>query len=1103
MNTKSYIVAALLSLSSPIIGMDILAQTSTQTQTGTITGVVLDESGEPLIGASIIVKGAKLAGCATDIDGKFTLKANPNATIEVSYVGYNTQTIVLNGRKNIEIQLKPQTSILDEVVVVGYTTQKKESLTGAISQIKGDEVYKNRGITNTTTALQGEIAGLTVTRGSSRPGSEGAKMQIRGAYSINGDSSPLILIDGQAASLDELNQMDGSDIANISVLKDASAAIYGARSAGGVILVTTKRGQVGKPQVNYTGSYTRSIDGKELPITNNSEWLKMWFDGQYNDTKASNPGVTDHDALMSRFNWWIFNTFGGAPVEKNPSTGAYELIPGADSYIGESLYNALVAGQTLTLQRGQYIDRWEPNNYLLDFLYGNADTWKHNVSISGGDDKFNYRASLNYSSAQSQLKVAEDGEKKYGARLNADYNPSDFFKIETGMSYERRDITVPSQGIGRGWQDPWFWAITNENGDAYDTFSNERNPYGWFSQGGQTKTKWNTVRANGKLTFDFSQWVKGLSIAGSGAYKRVEREESSANTEVRFYDWVGNNTTKGGVLNSPAKLSEYHRYWNSFTLGAFAYYNREFGEHDVNAMIGMTGEQEDYKNIGTSRNKGEMYPGSGLVDLNVWQGGDNNGSDGGQSSWSFLSYVADIRYAYADKYLFSFLGRRDGSSKLTPANRWKNFYSLSAGWVFTNEAFMRPLGIENILNFGKLRYDYGKTGSVNGIGNYESYSTIKAGSVYLGSTPVTSMWVDGMRSDQRTWESLISHNVGIDLGFFNNRLRASFDWFQKTNEGMFIDVVYPSVLGASAPKTNNGKLRTSGWELEVNWRDRIGEVNYNVGFNLFDAKTKILHLTNNEAVPSPGVNTNRLIGKPLNAIYVFQTDGVFQTQEEVDAYYEMYYWNADHSGPKSGNVLPAPSETGTNRLRPGARRRVDVDGDGVITDHDLYYAGDTAPRLSFGIKGGFEWKGIDFSVFFQGVGRQTILRGGSLYAPFVVNYCLQNNTFLGKTWTEENHSNEYTILSRDQNFNRFNYANSDVSVNNNRYIRLKNLVVGYTIPRKWTSKAHIEKFRVYFSGDDLWEWSKVNDGYDPEYGEASNNIFPFCRNLTFGVELTF
>lgn len=1103
MKINAILVSSALCLAAPVFAPQAQAQSS-QTQSGTVSGTVTDENGEPVIGATVKVKGNVSLATVTDIDGNFTLKTNGAKQIEITYVGYKPAVVNVSGKSKIEVQLVPTAESLDEIVVVGYGTQKKESLTGAITQIKGDQVYKDRGLTNTAVSLQGEIAGLTVTRTSTRPGSEDAKFQIRGANTINGDSSPLILIDGQAASMDELNQMDGSVIENISVLKDASAAIYGARSAGGVILVTTKRGKAGKARVSYSGSYSHTIDGIKLPITNNNEWLDMFYEAQYRDAEANNPGITDPAEIHNRINWWIFNSFGGTPVSKNPTTGVWETS--GETVVGEGLFNKLKEGNPFFLKRGNFIDSWQPGNYLLDFLYGNADTWKHNVSVSGGDDKFNYFAALNYSDAQSQLKVAEDGEKKYGARVNMDYNPTDFFKIETGMSYEKRDITTPSQGIGRGWQDMWFWAITNENGDAYDTFSNNRNPYGWFTQAGETKTNFTTFRANGKITFDFSKWVKGLSVYGSAAYKSVRRDEKKENLEVKFYDWVGTQTS--ATQNSPAKLEQENKEWTSYTLGLFAHYDRLFAEkHHVDVMFGITGENEDYKRVKLGRLKGELYPGSGLSDLNVFQGGDNNVADGGSNSWSFLSYVGDFRYAFNDTYLLSFLWRHDGSSKLTPENRWKDFFSISGGWIFTNENFFRNLNIDQWMNFGKIRYNFGKTGSVSGINNYESFSTIKTGNVYLGGSNLTSMWIDGMRSSDRTWETLHQHDIGIDFGFFNNRLRASFDWFDKTNKGMFIGVVYPEILGATAPMSNSGKLNTRGWEFEANWRDRIGELQYNFGLQFSDAWTKIKDITGNRNVPKNGHNNsntkNLLVGHPLDAIYVYQTDGVFQTQEEVDAYYEMYYWNADHSGPKSGNVLPAPSETGTNRLRPGARKRVDIDGDGVITANDIYYAGDAAPRLSFGVKGGLNWKGIDFSFFFQGIGKQTVLRTGNMYAPFVVNYCLQNNTFLGKTWTPGSGNNDYTVMSRDNNFNKFNYENSDVSLQNNRYVRLKNLVVGYTFPQSLTSKVGVEKFRVYFSGDDLWEWTKIKDGYDPEYGEGSNNIFPLCRMLNFGVELEF
>jgi hypothetical protein len=409
------------------------------------------------------------------------------------------------------------------------------------------------------------------------------------------------------------------------------------------------------------------------------------------------------------------------------------------------------------------------------------------------------------------------------------------------------------------------------------------------------------------------------------------------------------------------------------------------------------------------------------------------------------------------------------------------------------------------LNDLKLRYNYGKTGSVSGIGNYERFASVSTGQVLFGVNPAwePSIWVGGMTSDNRTWETINSHNIGLDFTVLNNRLSGSFDYFIKTNSDMFISVEYPTVLGASAPKVNDGKFRARGWELALNWKDKVGQVKYNVGFNLSDVWSKVLKLTQNADKPYPGINSNRIIGKPRRAIYCYQTDGIFQTQEEVDAYYEMYYWNADHTGPKAGNILPVPSKSATNTLRPGARRLVDVNGDGKITVDDIYYAGDAAPRMTFGIKAGLEWKGIDFSVFFQGVGKQKILRSGNLYAPWVTNYMMQNKNFAGKMWSTENPDAEYCIASRDQNFNKFNYQNKDVSVQDNRYIRLKSLVLGYTLPKSWVRKATLENVRVYFSGDDLWEWSKVKDGYDPEYGESTNNTFPFSRLLTFGVNVTF
>lgn len=1096
---KRYLIAAALCLASSSAIQAASAATNTslsvQQQKGNVVqGTIVDQNGEPVIGATVRVKGSK-TGTVTDLDGKFTL-TNANGPIEVSYIGYKTQIVKNAKGNNLRISLQEDANALEDVVVVGYGQQKKASLTSAITQIKGEEVFKDRTVSSTAVALQGEIPGLTVTRTSTRPGSEGASFQIRGDISVNGNSSPLIIIDGVTGSLNELNSMNGNDIDNISVLKDASAAIYGSRAASGVILVTTKRGKEGKAHISYNGSISRTINGIQVPMTSTSEWLDMFYEAQYNDARVTS-GASDPTTIHNNINWWIFNTFGGPSLDESdidPETGTPTV------YKGEKLFNALRSGKVLTVQNGNKIERWDPTFNIMDALYGQATSQKHNVNISGADQRFGYNLSLGYESAKSQLKPAYDGQRKWSGRLNADYKATEDLKFATNISYEKRDVQSPSTDVGQGWMDQWFWSIYNENGDPYDTFSGNRNPIGGLTQGGTYKYQLTTLRGNVSGTYDFKKFVKGLSLTGNAAYKMVEQNSQTTKYKVQYYDWVGTET---GNKQAPGSMTQENKRWENINLSALLNYQNTFAKyHNVAAMVGMTAEQETNKNLKLGRYKGPMYENAGIEDMNLFIGGDNNAANGGKSSWGLLSYLTRVSYNFDNRYSVEFLGRRDGSSKLSTAQRWKNFYSISGYWRISGEKWMKSL---TWLNDLKLRYNYGKTGSVEGIGNYERYATVSTGSTILGVNPSahTTMWLGGMTSDQRTWETIDSHNFGLDFTLLNNRLSGSFDYFIKTNNGMFISVEYPQILGATAPKVNNGKFRARGWEFALNWRDKIGEVKYNVGINLSDVWSEVLKLTNNENVPNAGKNSNRLIGKPRNAIYVYQTDGLFQTQEEVDAFYEMYYWNADHSGPKEGNILPAPGKQTTNTLRPGARKLVDLNGDGKITRDDIYYAGDAAPRLSFGFKAGLEWKGIDFNAFFQGIGKQKVLRSGNFYAPWVVNYVRQNKTFMGKMWSPENPNAEYAISSRDQNFNKWNYENKDVSVQNNKYIRLKSLVIGYTLPQAWTTKAGLSKLRVYFSGDDLWEWTKVKDGYDPEYGEASNNTFPFSRQLTFGLDLTF
>lgn len=1081
--------------------------TMAQTSAISVSGKLTDLKNVPIIGATIVVKGTT-NGTISDVNGNYLIKNVPSDGFLVfSFIGMKTKEISVGGKHQIDAVLEDESIGIDDVVVVGYGMQKKSSLTSAISQIKGEDTFKDRGTSNVSVALQGEVPGLVVTRTSTRPGSEGVAMKIRGDISVNGNSSPLVLIDGATASLDELNQMNPNDIDNVSVLKDASAAIYGSRSASGVILITTKRGK-GKAKIVYNSSFSTTIDGIQSPLTNNYQWLDMFYEAKYQDARANNPTLTTHESIKEKFDWWILK----------PGSVMSGIDASGKSYDNETLWKAWRNGETLTLTNAGKTFRYTPNQDMKDILYGQANSYKHNLNISGGDERFGYMASIGYADNNAQLKVAEDGEKRYNGRLNMDYQATKALKLETSMAYDIRNITTPSTGVGEGWTDPWLWPVYNENGDFYDTFGNNRNPVGRLVDGGQIKNDWNTFRANFVATLDLTDYVSGLSLQGTASYKEVENGIQTAKNKIQYYDWVGNLT---GNFQSPGSLSEQMKKWTSITTGAFVRYEKMFVKlHKISAMAGITAENEDYKSITASRNKGPLFEGSGLVDLDAMVSGDNNGAVGGQSSWALLSYVSRITYNYSDRYLFELLGRRDGSSKLNPEQRWKNFYSVSGGWVLSNEEFMKS--IEWITNL-KIRYNYGKTGSVEGIGNYEQYATLSTGTAYFGSAmaPQSTLALGGMTSSSRTWETITSHDIGLDFSFLKEKLYGSFDYYSKRNNGMFIPVTYPSILGASAPKSNNGKFGAKGWEFALGWRDRVGGLSYNVSGFMADAKSTVLELENNENVPTPGQNSNRLVGKPREAIYVFKTDGLFQTQAEANAYYDRYYWvdPNDHSkGVKKNNILFAPAETGTKRLRPGARNVVDFDGDGAITNDDIYYAGDAAPHLTFGFKGGIEWKGIDISAFFQGVLQQKVLRTGNHYAPWVGG-TLQNTMFMGEMWSDidipnplddgatnlvsANTSTNYAIPSFDSNFGKWNYQNKDVSVQDSRYIRLKSLVVGYTLPQKWTNRLAISKARVYFSGDDLWEWTKVKDGYDPEYGESTNGTYPFSRLLSVGVDVTF
>lgn len=1070
MSLKLIIAATLLSggyLATPLMHAEPVP-VQTPAPNGTITGTVVDETGEPMTGATVTVKGTGVA-TATDINGHFSIKANTGATLVITFIGYKPITLTA-GSEPVKATMNPDSTDLDEVVVVGYGVQKKATLTGAVTQVKGDQVLAGKATQSVASALQGTIPGLTITRTSSRPGNEGTGITLRGGISVN-SMSPMIVIDGIEAYEWELSQINPNDIENISVLKDGAAAIYGTKAGGGVILITTKRGKEGKVNVTYSGSIHANFVGHRFPVASGVEWANMLIDATTNDAYA----LLDANG-NPQYSWWmwpehVWRDMAAGKVVKDVIGGAWRVL---DPYVDQ-----------------------------FDAVYGTTWGNEHNVQVSGGNEKLTAMTSFGYANDRSLLDVVYDGQKKYNFRSNIDYKLNDFIKFEVNISYDRRLTQTPQQGIGHGIQDFYIFPLYNEYGQFYDTFGNN-NLLAKLVEGGTHRNTEEFTRLGGRIDLDFGKWIKGLGLNASANFRYRKHKDIQRQTTVTMYDWAGEKSTSDGLpdyslgtgtINSQTGSND---LWVKNTLNdsryqvynAFVTYNNTFKDHTVGLVAGVTAERSDNQNFYLYR-KGMVI--DELDDINL---GDATTSEatGGSDHVGMVSYLGRLNYDYKGIYLIEGIFRRDGSSRFSKNNRWANFANISAGVRLSEFDFIKR---HNVINNLKVRGSYGETGSQSGIGMYDYISGISTGTTIFGynGTKVPTSWVSGMTSDQRTWERIATTNVGVDFGFLNHRLSGSFDWFLRQNKGMLIGISYPSALGAGAPKTNSGNYEAKGWELVLNWNDRVGNLEYNIGFTMADARTNV---TKYEGANEIKVGKNGSIeGKPTNAIYVYKTDGYLQNWDDVNAYY-------DQITRKEGGIHPTQGTT--NQLTPGCVRRVDVSGDGRITTDDLVYYGDAAPHYTFGINLGARWKGIDLSMFFQGVGQQYVLREGQMMCPWFSGWTNQNKTFIGNTWTEDNTNARYPIASRNGDRNNWNYKQyNDINVNNCRYVRCKNIQLGYTIPQSITKHAYIENLRVYLSGDNLFEFHNVKDGFDPESKSATGqgNIDVYARTLSFGLNVTF
>ena len=1029
-------------------------------QQGTVKGKVVDATtNEAVIGATVKVKNGK-QGTTTDVNGEFSLAVPTGSEIlTVSFLGYKSLEVQVNTSSVMNIRLSPGDMQLNEVVVVGYGTQKKATVTGAVETVDS-KVFEDRAITNVGLALQGQTPGLVVTRSSPRPGNEGISFRIRGNSSVNG-SEPLIIVDGvPIVNYYSFQNMNPDDIESVSVLKDGAAAIYGSRASNGVVLVTTKRGK-GKVRVDYSGNFRFNTNGITSYSPTMQEYATIWLEANKEETTP---------------NYWVWGNKENLEKMQQGVEGAYPLF-GTDFYIFNS-------------------------NRLAE-MFATRYSYQHNLSISNSTDKSGYRMSFGYANNKGNLATAYDGQKQYNARFNFDYKLTDKLKVESGVSIINANTSEPSVGLDNTLYayDMPFYPAKNPFGQWFATFNGIdggaiRNAAAMTSDGGRNDKNSMTGRVDLKATY---QILKDLSVEGLASLQNERFNRERYVVPVQLYNWYG---VKGGIglntggTNNTYSAEAYQQLYQYYS--ALLRYEKSFNQHTFSAVAGLNAEKNNSQEVSASR---VGFEDLGVYDISVASAAIP-GNGGSKSLNGRYSYLSRFNYNYAEKYLFELVGRRDGNSRFASGFKFKNFGSVQAGWVFSNEGFFKNLS--SVVNFGKLRATYGITGNeASGLGAFDYLSTVNIGTVVLGSpaAPQSSSGLNnnGLISFTRTWEKVKQKNLGIDLNFLNSRLTTSFDIFEKDNIGMLINVSYPSVLGGNAPKTNSGKFNTKGWEAVVGWKDRKRDFSYNVGFNIGDTRTLVSGV---EGADNYGAGRNGIVnGYPWQSWFVYKTDGYFKDQAEVDAYYAAYGTSTDLANLQQNNQSVA--------LRPGDTKKVDVAGTGNITSlgnekSSLVYAGDGTAHYVFGINLGGSWKGFDLNTFFQGHLEQNIMRNGYMSYPFGAIWTNQNPAFLGQTWTETNTDALFPRLTVNNRRAGWNYANNDFMLQNNRYIRLKSLVLGYTIPKQFSDRIHMSKLRVYFSGNDLWESTTVKDGFDPEMGEASiNSGYPFARTFSFGLNVGF
>ena len=1059
----------------------------------TITGTVNDSHELPLAGVAVTLEGDNTRGTVSGNNGSFTITVpDADAVLSFTYLGYISKKVSVPVSQNsLEVFLAEDAVRMEDVVVVGYGTQKKVNLTGAITTVD-DTQLANRSAPSVAHMLQGAVPGLTISTSSGRPGNS-ADLNIRGITSING-GSPLVLIDGAEGDLMKLNP---NDVASISVIKDASAAaIYGARAAYGVVLVTTKEGDDSdKTRVSYSGRW-----GWNSPTTSTDYETRGYYSVYVNDlfwhadagTNYTNYTEQDMMELWARRNDKV----------ENPERPWVKIDQrdGRDTYV--------------------YYANFDWYHYLFKDEHPSTS---HSVSLSGGNSKVKYMLSGNYYSEEGLFRQDPDRLQRINFRSKISFDINKWLKISNNTSYYNYQYYYPGpSGVNTAFSLGTVHALASMmpyNPDGTSVYYTSLSKYSIMdglptimNKGGHyNKDKTDNMSTTTELTWTP---VKGLEIKGNFTYMFNTQHNLNRQVNTEYSQYPGEVQTLSTGSRFQDKLYEKTMMHNYYQANVYATYAHTWNEkHNFKAMAGFNWETKYLKDVSAT---GYNLLSETLMDLNL-VGQDADGNErmevgGGQNEYALMGFFGRLNYDYKGKYLVEASGRYDGTSRFKRGQRWGFFPSFSLGWRVSEEAFFD--GIRDQFNNLKLRFSYGQLGNQN-VGYYDYIRKISIGSqnyLFGGDKPTTATISAPVASDL-SWERSIHKNLGVDMSFLNNRLAFSADFYiRDTKDMLTAGIALPATYGADSPKMNSADLRTKGYELSLNWRDEFQLLrrpfSYSVTLTFNDYVSNITKFDN----PDRSFAKKYYEGMRWGEIWGYRIDGLFASDEEARNY------PVDQTTVNEIINASAGAEKG---LRAGDLKFRDLDDNNVISigkntvddPGDREIIGNSQPRYHYGATLALQWAGIDFSIFFQGIGRQDWYPAANALA-FWGPYARPYATYLPKNfhtqiWSEEN-PNSY--FPRPRGYTALQGTNRELTAVNDRYLqnigycRLKNLTVGYTLPRQWTRKALIESLRIYFTGENLFTWSGIRSDYiDPEMAATNGNLrlYPWQRTYMFGVDVTF